>query len=198
RPRFLLTTSKRGVYLPSNMSTSDLKPFRILIRSSNWLGDAVMSVPAVRAIRQGRPDAHLSILAPAGLVAMWKLISEIDEVIPLESRSLLSAVRAIRRHGRFDAAILFPNSLRAALEAWLAGVPRRTGYRGHRRKWLLNQIIRRGGRAKPPQHQAEHYLRIAEQLGGSISTTTPLSLLPVGRPAATVTPIRIGLCPGAE
>src|SRR4029450_11932032 len=50
KPNFLLTQYKRGVYLPPGVSAQDLKPFRILIRSSNWLGDAVMSVPAIRAI----------------------------------------------------------------------------------------------------------------------------------------------------
>src|SRR6266446_7875965 len=64
QPNFLLGRYKRGVHLPPGLSPSDLKPFRILIRSSNWLGDAVMSVPAVRAIKNGRPDAHVTIAAP--------------------------------------------------------------------------------------------------------------------------------------
>src|SRR6266481_1998724 len=60
KPNFLLARYKRGVYLPSDISAQDLKPFRILIRSSKWLGDAVMSVSAVRAIKVGRPDAHIT------------------------------------------------------------------------------------------------------------------------------------------
>src|SRR6202008_4174538 len=67
RPNFLLRKYKRGVYLPPDMTTDQLKPFRILIRSSNWLGDAVMSVPAVRAIKRGRPDAHVSMLTSPAL-----------------------------------------------------------------------------------------------------------------------------------
>src|SRR6185503_14228043 len=62
RPNFMLSRYKRGVYLPSNISPNELKPFQILIRSSNWLGDAVMSVPAVRAIKRGRPDAHVTVV----------------------------------------------------------------------------------------------------------------------------------------
>src|SRR5437667_8660693 len=77
KPNFLLARYKRGVYLPSDISAPDLKPFRILIRSSNWLGDAVMSVPAVRAIKAGRPDAHITIAAPYKVASIWKLASEV-------------------------------------------------------------------------------------------------------------------------
>src|SRR5215831_15714663 len=64
QPNFLLAQYKRGVYLPQTVSAKHLKPFRILIRSSNWLGDAVMSVPAVRAIKASRPDARVTIASP--------------------------------------------------------------------------------------------------------------------------------------
>ena len=72
RPNFLLVKYKRGVFLPKDFPREKLKPFRILVRSSNWLGDAVMSVPAVRAIKKGRPDAHVTILAPEKIAPMWK------------------------------------------------------------------------------------------------------------------------------
>src|SRR5436305_8670691 len=110
QPNFLLARYKRGVYLPSDISAQDLKPFRILIRSSNWLGDAVMSVPAVRAIKAGRPDAHITIAAPYKVASMWKLVSEVNEIVPLPNKSLLAAVRSIRLKSYFDVAILFPNS----------------------------------------------------------------------------------------
>src|SRR2546421_4017542 len=135
RPNFLLARYKRGVFIPKNSKT--LQPFRILIRSSNWLGDAVMSVPAVRAIKNGRPDAHVTILAPEKIAPMWKLISEVDEVLSLPNKSLFTAARLVAKQKKFDVAILFPNSLRSALEAWR--VPRKDGSRGHARAWLLNQ-----------------------------------------------------------
>src|SRR6184192_4977950 len=108
-PNFLLGHYKRGVYLPPEISARDLKPFRILIRSSNWLGDAVMSVPAVRSIKDGRPDAHVTIAAPAKISPMWKLIPEVDAIIPLSDDSLLPVVRLLRQRMTFDVAILFPN-----------------------------------------------------------------------------------------
>src|SRR5437762_6741946 len=141
KPNFLLARYKRGVYLPSGISAQDLKPFRILVRSSTWLGDALMSVPAVRAIKAGRPDAHITIAAPYKVASMWKLVSEVNEIVPLPNKSLLAAVRSIRLKSYFDVAILFPNSLRVALEIWLSKILRRIGYRGHFRSCLLNQMI---------------------------------------------------------
>src|SRR6202011_939786 len=166
RPNFLLARYKRGVYLPKNLPLQKLKPFRILIRSSNWLGDAVMSVPAVRAIKKGRPDAHVTILAPKKIAPMWKLISEVDEILSLPNKALFSAVRLIGRQERFDAAILFPNSLRVVLEGWR--VPRKVGYRGHARGWLLNQIVRKPRRPGPPEHHATRFLRIADDCGANV------------------------------
>src|SRR5947207_1217514 len=108
-PNFLLTHYKRGVYVPPEMR--DLKPFRILIRGSNWLGDSIISMPSVRAIKAGRPDAHLTVVAPEKIAPVWKLVPEVDEVISLTSRSLFNVVRLIRQKPSFDVAILFPNSL---------------------------------------------------------------------------------------
>jgi lipopolysaccharide heptosyltransferase II len=168
KPDFLLARYRRGVHLPSNISAQDLKPFRILIRSSNWLGDAVMSVPAVRAIKAGRRDAHITVAVPSKIASMWKLVPEVSEIVPLANKSLLATVRSIRRQSRFDVAILFPNSLRAALETWLTGIPRRVGYRGHFRRWLLNQIICQRETPGAIEHQADRYLRIARELGASV------------------------------
>jgi len=167
QPNFLLAHYKRGVHLPPGLSPRDLKPFRILIRSSNWLGDAVMSVPAVRAIKNGRPDAQITIAAPAKIAPMWKLIPEVDAIIPLPNGSLISAVSLLSRQLAFDAAILFPNSLRVALESWLSRIPRRVGYRGHRRRSLLNQIVPEPRKAGPLEHHSLRFLRIARECGAS-------------------------------
>jgi len=203
RPNFLLARYKRGVYLPSDLSAQNLKPFRILIRSSNWLGDAVMSVPAVRAIKNGRPDTHITVAAPAKIASMWKLVSEVDAIIPLTGNSLVAAARSLRRQSSFDAAILFPNSLRVALESWLSGIPRRVGYRGHSRSWLLNQIIPEPRRPGPLEHQSSRYLHIAYDCGAersNIEHRTPnIATASIHqRSPIDDSPIRIGLSPGAE
>jgi heptosyltransferase II len=194
-PNFLLAHYKRGIYLPPEISARDLKPFRILIRSSNWLGDAVMSVPAVRAIKSGRPDVHVTIAAPDKIAPMWKLIPEVDAIIPLPEGSLLPVVRLLRQQMPFDVAILFPNSLRVALESWLSGIPRRVGYRGHWRSWLMNQIVREPRKPGPPEHHSLRFLRIARECGAETSN------IEVPNPKQTSNikhQTLIGLCPGAE
>ncbi|HKP02210.1 MAG TPA: lipopolysaccharide heptosyltransferase II [Chthoniobacterales bacterium] len=196
RPNFLLTHYRRGVYLPPAMPSDELKPFRILIRGSNWLGDNVISIPAVRAIKAGRPDAHITIAVPEKLVAVWKLVPEVDEIIGLASGSLTKAVRALRQRPRFDVAVLFPNSLRTALEVWLAGVPRRLGYRGHHRRWLLNQIVPESPRLGPIEHQVYRYLQIARELGGPSEPPPKGHFLPRGKTNGAS--VKVGLCPGAE
>ncbi|PYK29988.1 MAG: lipopolysaccharide heptosyltransferase II [Verrucomicrobia bacterium] len=194
-PNFLLAHYKRGIYLPPGISASDLKPFRILIRSSNWLGDAVMSVPAVRAIKHGRPDVHLTIAARDKIAPMWKLIPEVDAIIPLPDGSLLPFVRRLRQQMPFDVAILFPNSLRVALESWVSGIPRRVGYRGHWRSSLVNQIVREPRKPGPPEHHSLRFLRIARECGAETSNTEVSK--PHQRSNITHQTL-IGLCPGAE
>ena len=194
KPHFLLTHYRRGVYVPPE--TGDLKPFRILIRGSNWLGDTIISMSAVRAIKAGRPDAHITVAAPEKIAPVWKLLPEVDEVIGLASRSFFSAVKLIRHKPLFDVAILFPNSLRVALEVWLAGVPRRVGYRGHHRRWLLNQIISEPSKPGPIEHQVYHYLQIAGELGGSPEPPDLRLFLPSAKRNGASA--KIGLCPGAE
>jgi heptosyltransferase-2 len=208
KPNFLLSKYKRGVLVP-DVSAKDLKSFRILIRASNWLGDTVMSVPSVRVIKNGRPDTHITVAAPEKIASTWKIISEVDEIIYLTNRSLLGNICSIRRRPPFDVAIVFPNSLRSVLEIWFSGIPRRVGYPGHWRRWLLNQIVCQEGDPGPPEHQAKHYLRIAQDCG---ATTLIKDLDLVGRGCqvrrgekvftnaspGSACPLRLGLCPGAD
>ena len=201
-PNFLLAHYKRGIYLPPGISARDLKPFRILIRSSNWLGDAVMSVPAVRAIKNGRPDVHVTIAAPDKIAPMWKLIPEVDAIIPLPNASLLSVVRLLRQQMPFDVAILFPNSLRVALESWVSGIPQRVGYRGHWRSWLVNQIVREPRKPGPPEHHSLRFLRIARGCGAEESKiehrTSNVEVPSPNQTSNIKHQTVIGLCPGAE
>ena len=192
KPKFLLATYKRGV----EPGEKKLQPFRIVIRSSNWLGDAVMSMPAVRAIKRGRPDAHVTILTPAKLADLWRTVAEVDDLILIESGDSVFTV-AGKLRDRFDVAVIFPNSLRTALEPWLAGIPRRVGYPGHRRVRLLNQVFREKKSKKPkaPRHQVHHYLALAEFIGADITG----ALAPeIRNSKSEIRNPRIGLVPGAE
>jgi lipopolysaccharide heptosyltransferase II len=206
RPKFLLAGYRRGGALPPDFSPEQLKPFRILIRSTNWLGDAVMTIPAVQAIGAGRPDAELTVLAPEKLADLWRAVPGVAHVLPIPAGAgVLRVGRLVRRAGPFDAAVVLPNSLRSALETWLAGVPRRAGYAGHRRRWLLDQIIGEppalkaapepGGRQRPP-HQSRRYMHLATEMG---AVEEPADQAPAPAGAASRGQMaRIGICPGAE
>ena len=221
RPKFLLESYKRGVFIlgsepvigdqsvlksgdllihspitdHQSPSTPALQPFRIVIRASNWLGDAVMSVPAVRAIKRGRLDVHLAILTPAKLADFWKRVAEVDEVITFTAEENVFAV-AKKLRGKFDAAIIFPNSLRTGLEPWLAGIPRRVGYPGHYRRWLLDQpfVEKKKKQPEPPKHQVHHYLALAKFIGAEIGGQKSGVRSPKSGDREPV----IGLVPGAE
>ena len=197
KPKFLLTTYKRGVALPPDMGALELQPFKILIRGSNWLGDAIMSIPAVRAIKRGRVDAHITILTPAKLADVWKAVAEVDEIMTIEPAASVFAV-AKRLRANFDVAILFPNSLRVAFEAWLAGIPRRVGYPGHHRRALLDQVFapkRKRKELQRPPHQVHHYLALAEFVGADIAGALDR---PIEKQRESNARLTIGLCPGAE
>lgn len=188
-PRFLGRKWKRGWHLPPGTEAGALQPFRLLIRSSNWLGDAVMGIPAVEACKAGRPDLHVTVLAPEKLAPLWRRVAAVDEVIGIRPgenpRRLARRVRS-----SFDAAVLFPNSLRSALEARALGVPRIVGYPGHWRR----RLIHHGPRQKPAgEHQAEHFLHLAAHCGAPAAVAA--FRRKSGMPGATP---RIGICPGAE
>ena len=194
RPEFLLVHYKRGVTLPPGFLPSSLKPFRILIRSTNWLGDAVMSAPAVRAIKAGRPDAHVTILTPAKLADFWATMPEVDEVVSIQAgEGLLSVARKI--HRRFDVAFVFPNSMRTGLEVFLGGIPRRIGYRRPWRGRAINAIVPDPAPA-PMVHEVHHYLKMARYAGADISGLGEGSGSSLSPRVADA--LLLGLVPGAE
>lgn len=118
-------------------------PNRILIKAVNWLGDLVMSLPAMRAVRRAYPDAYLAVLVRRELAGFFDGAAWLDEVIPyFVARGIRGLgdrrriVADIRSH-RFDLAVLMPNSFAAALWATAAGVPRRAGFTADLRGAML-------------------------------------------------------------
>lgn len=203
KPNFLLARYKRGVEYPAGMSVADLQPFEILVRTPNWLGDACMALPAVLAIKGGRPDARLTVLTPAKLADFWRAVPGIDAIIEKDSGATTDGVLAVRRKIRatgirYDVAILLVDSPRSAFEVSGCGIPRLVGYRGRWRRHLLHQIVP-APKPGPPRHHSHHFLAIAAHCGADIGD---LRLHPPLRPRAphpqTGRPPRLGLCPGAE
>jgi heptosyltransferase II len=153
---------------------------RILIKEVNWLGDLVMSLPALRAIRGAFASCQLSVLVRQELAGFFDGMDWVDEVIPYTIRrgvrvwtDQLELIASLRAR-RFDLAVIFPNSFRSALWALLAGVPRRAGYATDGRRFLLTNR----SDPKPPSmkgHQRFYWLdMVAETLG--ISSTTIVTL----------------------
>jgi len=198
KPDFLLAKYRRGVTLPADMEAEALQSFHLLVRSPNWLGDACMAVPAVRAIKRGRPDARVTVLVPEKIASVWRLVKEVDEVLPIPAGAgVLKVAGLLKAAGHaWDAGILLPNSLRSALEMRLGGVLRIVGYRGHWRRRLLHQIIPPKKKAGPVEHHTRHYLRIAWRLGADVED--PSLHDPVLPPARPKGPVVLGLCAGAE
>lgn len=195
-PDFLLGNTRRGIVLPLGYPSRQLQPFELLVRSPNWLGDACMAMPAVRALKTGRPDIRVTVLVPAKLRELWEALPEVDAVITKDKNdSVLKVARRIRETTRFDVAILFTNSTRSTLELWCAGIPRLVGYRGSLRSRLLHQMAPDAPTNLPPEHHANKYLRLVHCCG---IRTDKASLLPSDTRITTAEEIRIGLCAGAE
>ena len=101
---------------------------RILVRGVNWLGDAVMTTPALLRLREANPAGHITLLANEKLADLWTNHPSINEVIRFNQLEGFGQVSRKLRAGRFDAALILPNSFRSALESWMAHIPIRVGY----------------------------------------------------------------------
>jgi heptosyltransferase II len=138
---------------------------RVLVKEVNWLGDLVLSLPALRMLRRTFSAATLSVLVRQELAGFFDGISWIDEVIPYAMRAGIRGLSdqlqivAVLRERHFDLAVLFPNNFRSALWAKLAGVPRRAGYATDGRRFLLTHHATPGPSAKNG-HQSLYWLGI--------------------------------------
>jgi heptosyltransferase-2 len=114
---------------------------RILVRGTNWLGDAVMTTPALLRLREKFPDAHITLLTPEKLRDLWTNHPAVNETIPFTSGENVFLTGKKLRAGKYDLALVFPNSPRSALEVWLAGIPQRIGYARPWRNFFLTNAV---------------------------------------------------------
>ncbi len=142
----------------------------MLIRGTNWIGDVVMTLPAVAAIRRTWPGARISVLAKPWVSEIYRLSPDVDEVIvfqePGRHAGLMGKLRlaAELRENPFDCAILLQNAIEAAILARLAGIPLCAGYNSDGRGFLLTHSVRRT-RAVRQVHQIDYYLEMVRALG---------------------------------
>jgi heptosyltransferase-2 len=114
---------------------------RILIRGTNWLGDAVMTTPALLRLREKYPEAHIALLCPEKLADLWRHHPAVDEIISFAAGEGVFSVAKKLRPGKFDLALVLPNSPRSALEIFLARIPQRIGYAKPWRNLFLTQTV---------------------------------------------------------
>lgn len=167
-----------------------------MVRSPNWLGDAVMALPAVRNLKTMLVRDSLTVAAPEKLAALWRSCPFVDEVIALDQPKQMLKVAAQLRKGKFASTVLLPNSLRAAVEARLAGIHQRIGYARGGRGFLLTKAVPVPPRNPLRLHQRFYYLDLVTALGGPSDPSLPeLRKTPAGGGAETAT---VAICPGAE
>ncbi|MBI3491524.1 MAG: lipopolysaccharide heptosyltransferase II, partial [Acidobacteria bacterium] len=132
---------------------------RVIILAPNWLGDAVMALPAIADLRRAAPRASIAVAARPAIAPLFDLVPDVNETIVLERRASLISGSAWRELGveiggkGFDTAVLLPNSAHAALVVKRAGISERWGYATDWRGGLLTRAI------APPSglHQVEYY-----------------------------------------
>jgi len=156
---------------------------RVLIRSANWVGDAVMSLPAVASVCRGVPRAEVTILAKPWVGDLFSPFSGVHRVIPYLSPGVHGGIKGRWRlaqdlkKGRFDLALHLPNSFDSALLSFMAGIPRRAGYGTDGRGILLTHRVPVDGKVKRG-HQVEYYLHLIRSLGLQAGSDIPSLQVP--------------------
>ncbi len=133
---------------------------RILIRATNWLGDAVMSLPAIHSLRANYRTSEISLLAKRSVADLYTRESAVDKVIVYEGKRWQTA--RVLRARRFHVGILFPNSFDSALLLRLAGIPQIVGYDTDMRRLLLSHPVPTP-RWKGSVHERFYYLELLQQ-----------------------------------
>ncbi|HEU0179387.1 MAG TPA: lipopolysaccharide heptosyltransferase II [Blastocatellia bacterium] len=185
---------------------------RIIVRGANWIGDAVMTLPALERLRSSFPQSHIALLATPLTTGLFENSPFVDEVIEYRrkedgTRAFIDAMRLMRAR-RFDLAALFQNAFEAALLTWSGGARRRIGFAAQGRGPLLTHKLLRSPRHND-RHQVHDYLDIVAEcervcLGGNLEsrisnlesrTSNPLPSLtasPAQRQAAEILLRRAG------
>lgn len=171
--------------LPEKNAQSAL-PKNILVRGTNWLGDAVMTTPALRRLRVAFPAARITLLATPRTTGLFTGSGLVDSVLIYHRQeegvqAFWQMTRVLRAH-RFDLALLFQNAFEAALLAKLGQIPLRLGYAAQGRSLLLTHRLKRGQQHRN-RHQVHDYLdlvALAERVctGQTPTPLTPPDLLP--------------------
>jgi heptosyltransferase-2 len=155
---------------------------RILVRGVNWVGDTILTDPAVQRLKTCFPRSHLAILVRDGLAGLWKTFPYVDEVIPFHPKRGWSSLREDLRLGlslgkrKFDMAVVLPRSFRSAYQIYLARIPIRIGYQDEGRSIFLTHGVPRTEETLHV-HRIHYYQRLMDTFGGDEGCHLPRILL---------------------
>jgi len=146
---------------------------RILVRGVNWLGDAVMTTPALLRLREATPGALITLLTHEKLAGLWAHHPAVDAIVTFSKRDTLWSVARKLRAGHFRTGLTLANSHRSALELWLARIPQRIGYGRPGRNYFLTNAVasRAGGTATRKRSVGEIKKLVARDHRGTGSTS---------------------------
>lgn len=135
---------------------------KILVRATNWVGDAIMALPALRAIRSHFPKAEITILARPYVAFIYENQQVCDSMMFVDyKRDMVGELRA----QKFDVAVLLQNAFEAAWFAWRAGIPERIGYARDGRSFLLSKAVPVPKPGEAPAHEQYYYLELLRRVG---------------------------------
>ena len=144
---------------------------RILIRATNWVGDAILALPALRQVRVRFPDAVIAMVARPYVADLYRDQGLCDELIlynpQSEHRGWSGRERLAKeiRGKKFDVVLLLQNAFEAAWLAWRAGIPERIGYARDGRSFLLTKAIVVPREGEIPAHEKFYYLELLRRAG---------------------------------
>ena len=166
-------------YMIGNRPINRSEINRILIRATNWVGDVIMTLPALEALRESFPNSTLVVLARPWVMPLFESHPMVDSVIPLGKvkgsfsglTDILKGSLQVRRQN-FDLAVLFQNAFEAALIAYLGGIRYRVGYDTDHRRLLLSHAVIRDDKIMNA-HQVEYYLFLIRAMGLNARSRDP-------------------------
>ncbi len=141
---------------------------KIVVRGTNWVGDAVMQIPALRELRRVFPESHITLVTRPWAQGIFEDADFIDEILTFEKGDSIFKQAKLWREKKFDAAILFTNSFKTALVAKLGGAKKRFGYATQRRGILLSDSFPVPG-WKNSRHEIYYYLNIVKEAERKLS-----------------------------
>lgn len=143
---------------------------RILVRGANWIGDAIMTTPVIRAVKKNFPKAHLEVLAKPWVIPVYENSPYVDEIMVYDNLhrhkmgfGTLVLAKDIKQRS-FDLAVLMQNAFEAGLLVFLAGIRERLGYNTDGRGVLLNRSIKLDPELKKG-HLIDYYIGILKRAG---------------------------------